>query len=105
MQDEFYAWAFRKKIFQSIEELQTEVDKWIDYYNNERPHSGKYCLVRISVQTWKESLLLTDEADADSGGDRPVRNNLSDWNESGDLNSSHLSEFIPGENAFKNALP
>jgi transposase InsO family protein len=27
MQDEFYSVAFRKKIFQSIEELQVEVDK------------------------------------------------------------------------------
>jgi len=123
MQDEFYAVAFRKKIFQSIDELQTEVDKWIDYYNNERPHSGKYCLGRTPMQTWKESLHLTkekmldtlfqkdinlhltDEAEAGSGGDQPARNNLSDWNKSGGPNSPHLSEFIPGENAFKNALP
>jgi hypothetical protein len=44
------------------------------------------------------TLHLTDEAETGSGGDHPVRNNLSDWNEGG-LNSPHLSEFIPGEDA------
>jgi transposase InsO family protein len=43
MQDEFYATAFRKKIYNSIEELQADVDIWLEYYNNERPHSGKHC--------------------------------------------------------------
>lgn len=123
MQDEFYAVAFRKKIFQSLDELQIEVDKWLDYYNYERPHSGKYCLGKTPRQTWEESmhltkdkmldtlfqkdisLHLTDEAEAGSGGDQPVRNSLSDWNENGGLNSPHLPAFIPGENALKNALP
>ena len=123
MQDEFYAVAFRKKIFQSIEELQIEVDKWLDYYNNERTHSGKYCLGRTPMQTWKESLhltknkmldtlyqkdvslSLTGEADAGSGGDQPARNNLSDRNETGGFNGPHSSNFILGENALENALP
>jgi transposase InsO family protein len=43
MQEEFYATAFRKKIYRTIEELQNDVDIWLKYYNNERPHSGKYC--------------------------------------------------------------
>jgi len=58
MQDEFYAVAFRKKIYNSIEELQVDVDLWIEYYNKERPHSGKYCLGRTPWQTWNESLDL-----------------------------------------------
>ncbi len=33
MQDEFYAIAFRKKIYKSIEEMQLDVDKWITFYN------------------------------------------------------------------------
>jgi len=123
MQDEFYAVAFRKKVFQSIEELQTDVDKWLDEYNNLRTHSGKYCLGRTPMQTWKESLHLTkekmldtlfqnditlhltDEAEAGSGGDQPARNNLPDWNETGGLKNPPLLEFIPGENASENALP
>jgi transposase InsO family protein len=42
MQDEFYAVAFRKKIYKSIEELQQDVDIWLEFYNKERTHSGKY---------------------------------------------------------------
>ncbi len=43
IQNEFYSVAFRKKIYNSIEELQEDADKWIDEYNSERTHTGKYC--------------------------------------------------------------
>jgi len=39
--NEFYKVAFRKKLYRSIEELQTDVDQWIEYYNKQRHHSGK----------------------------------------------------------------
>ncbi len=42
IQDEFYAIAFRKKIYQSIEELQTDLDDWVHWYNHQRTHSGKH---------------------------------------------------------------
>ena len=58
MQDEFYAIAFRKKIYNTIDELQVDVDLWIEQYNKDRPHSGKYCLGRTPWQTWTESLHL-----------------------------------------------
>jgi hypothetical protein len=31
--EEFYQVAFRKKVFQSLEELQRDVDEWIAFYN------------------------------------------------------------------------
>lgn len=34
IQDEFYAVAFRKKLYNSIEDLQKDLDQWIDSYNN-----------------------------------------------------------------------
>ena len=43
IQDEFYAIAFRKKIYSSIEELQKDLDEWMLFYNQERTHTGKYC--------------------------------------------------------------
>ena len=43
IQQEFYAVAFRKKIYTSIEELQHDLDEWLDHYNNERTHQGKNC--------------------------------------------------------------
>ncbi|EKO04927.1 integrase core domain protein [Leptospira interrogans str. C10069] len=33
IQEEFYAIAFRKKIYYSIEDLQKDLDQWIDSYN------------------------------------------------------------------------
>ena len=38
---EFYQVAFRKKIYETIEQLQIDLDLWIDYYNNERTHQGQ----------------------------------------------------------------
>jgi len=56
-----YAVAFRKKIYHSIEELQQDLDLWVDHYNNERTHSGKYCFGKTPMQTWEESLHLARE--------------------------------------------
>jgi hypothetical protein len=50
MQDEFYAIAFRKSIFQSLKELQNEVDKWLRYCNNLRPHSAN---IEAGELRWK----------------------------------------------------
>src|SRR5919198_294450 len=36
--DEFYRVAFRKKVYASIAELQTDLDEWMRYYNEARPH-------------------------------------------------------------------
>ena len=38
--DEFYSVAFRKKVYGSIEELQADLDGFMDYYNNKRTHQG-----------------------------------------------------------------
>ena len=61
---EFYQTIFRKHVFQSIEDLQKELDAWINYYNNERTHQGKMCCGRTPMQTlidgkqaWKEKNL------------------------------------------------
>lgn len=61
MQDEFYAIAFRKKIFSSLEELQTDLDKWIGEYNSERPHTGRYCFGKTPMQTFKDSRELANK--------------------------------------------
>jgi transposase InsO family protein len=61
MQDEFYAVTFRKKLYQDLEALQTDLDEWIKYYNEDRPHSGRYCYGKTPMQTFIESLNLTKE--------------------------------------------
>ena len=59
--NEFYQVAFRKKIYTSIEELQVDVDAWIKEYNEQRPHSGKYCFGKTPMQTFLETLHLAKE--------------------------------------------
>jgi len=56
--DEFYRVAFRKKVYTSIEELQRDLDLWLNEYNEERPHSGKYCYGKTPMQTFLDTLPL-----------------------------------------------
>lgn len=92
IQDEFYSVAFRKKLYQSIDELQQDLDRWISDYNNQRTHSGKYCFGKTPMQTFIDSLPLakekmldrlntfttSGEAEAGNAEEQPARNNLSD---------------------------
>ena len=55
MKEEFYDIAFRKKIYSDIESLQKDADHWINMYNNERPHSGKFCFGKTPMATFQES--------------------------------------------------
>jgi hypothetical protein len=61
IQDEFYAIAFRKKIYRSIIELQADLDKWMLNYNNERTHSGKYCFGKTPMQTFIDTIPMAQE--------------------------------------------
>jgi len=61
IQDEFYRIAFRKKIYNSLEELQKDLDDWIYRYNHDRTHSGKYCYGKTPMDTFKDSLVLAKE--------------------------------------------
>ncbi|CAB1368299.1 protein of unknown function [Denitratisoma oestradiolicum] len=37
---EFYQIAFRRKIYQTLDELQANLDIWIEHYNAERTQNG-----------------------------------------------------------------
>ena len=58
IQEEFYAVAFRKKLYNNIAEMQKDLDEWMGYYNNERTHSGRYCYGKTPMATFKESIIL-----------------------------------------------
>lgn len=89
VQEEFYAVAFRKKLYQSLEQMQQDLDEWMQHYNNERTHSGKYCFGKTPAQTFTDSkhlaeekmldklhtLEVPDEAESGSAGEQPDRNN------------------------------
>ncbi len=59
--DEFYRITFRKKIYPSLAELQTDLDEWIRYYNQERGHQGRWCYGRTPMQTCLDTLPLAKE--------------------------------------------
>jgi transposase InsO family protein len=49
--NEFYQITFRKKLYSTMEELQKDLDDWMDSYNNHRTHQGKICLGRTPFET------------------------------------------------------
>ena len=40
---------------------QADLDAWIQYYNEERPHSGRYCYGKTPMETFLESLTLAKQ--------------------------------------------
>jgi transposase InsO family protein len=56
--DEFYRVALRKKLYTSLEELQADLDKWLEEYNLRRPHQGRWCFGKTPMQTFIDSTPL-----------------------------------------------
>jgi len=48
---EFYQVTFRKKIYEDIQSLQSDLDEWMIYYNTQRTHQGKMCCGRTPMET------------------------------------------------------
>jgi transposase InsO family protein len=61
VQEEFYSIASRKKLYSSLEELQTDLDGWLREYNEDRAHSSKYCFGKTPSQTFRDSAHLAQE--------------------------------------------
>jgi hypothetical protein len=66
MKNEFYDIAFRKKVYQSLEELQEDVDKWLVTYNELRPHSGPRCYGKTPMRTFLDSKKIAFEKQIDN---------------------------------------
>jgi transposase InsO family protein len=61
IKDEFYAVAFRKKLYRSLEQMQADLDAWMSYYNTERTHQGRWCYGKTPMQTFVDSLPIAKE--------------------------------------------
>src|SRR5207302_1280788 len=61
LQEEFYSVAFRKKLYRSLDELQSDLDVWLGEYNEKREHSGKYCYGKTPWQTFLDAMPLAKE--------------------------------------------
>ena len=71
--DEFYRVAFRKKIYMTLEELQKDLDEWIDDYNKNRPHQGKRCQGKTPIETFLENVPLAKQKILDMKEDKLTR--------------------------------
>jgi transposase InsO family protein len=54
--DEFFRTAFRTKFYDSVEALQKDLDEWLDYYNNQRPHQGYRNMGKRPIDTFNQYL-------------------------------------------------
>lgn len=49
--DEFFRLAFRQKLYETLDALQTDLDAWLKFYNTERPHQGYRNMGRKPIET------------------------------------------------------
>jgi len=53
--------AFRRKIYSGIEELQRDLEPWLKEYNELRPHQGRWCYGKPTLQTFIDTEPLARE--------------------------------------------
>jgi transposase InsO family protein len=58
IEEEFYRVAFRKKLYRTLEEIQTDLDTYMEYYNRVRTNQGRYCQGRTPLETFRDGLAL-----------------------------------------------
>lgn len=61
IQNEFYNVAFRKKLYGSLEELQSDLDIYMREYNFDRTNQGKRCKGRTPYETFSQGVQLYKE--------------------------------------------
>jgi transposase InsO family protein len=59
--NEFYQVALRKKFYTKIEDLQIDLDQWLEYYNERRTHQGKMCNGRTPLETFVDGIKVFRE--------------------------------------------
>jgi len=61
IKDEFYEVAFRKKVYTSLNDIQADLDIFMEGYNQERTNQGRHCQGRTPMQTFTDGLPLCDK--------------------------------------------
>lgn len=65
MKNECYDVILRRRRYQQLDDIQDDVNRWMLFYNRERPHSGKYCYGKTPWQTWMDAKIMKKRAQAD----------------------------------------
>jgi Integrase core domain len=95
--EEFYQITFRKKIYKSVEQLQQDVDDWIDSYNCTRPYSGCYCHGKTPMQTFLDSKQIVKDKQLDRRFEdtMEVDGEIEEkYGEKRETNQTHLTAFL-----------
>lgn len=87
IKNEFYEVAFRKKIYSGINDIQKDLDMFIEYYNRERTNQGKRCKGRTPYETFIEGVEkyknMVYESNIEENSDLPS------------LELGQIQEFLP----------
>jgi transposase InsO family protein len=59
--DEFYRIAFRKKVYDTVEALQLDLESWVTNYNEQRTHQGRWCFGKTPMQTFLDTIHVARE--------------------------------------------
>lgn len=61
MLDGFYRVAFGKKVDDTVEMLQADLDDWLQIYSEARTHQGRWCFGKTPMQTFLDSADMARE--------------------------------------------
>jgi transposase InsO family protein len=65
VKEEFFQVAFRKTLYESLDQLQTDLDRYLEFYNRERAHQGYRTQGRTPYQAFLDGIkLMSKEAAA-----------------------------------------
>jgi transposase InsO family protein len=58
VKEEFFQVAFRKTLYESLDQLQTDLDRYLEFYNRERAHQGYRTQGRTPYQAFLDGVKL-----------------------------------------------
>jgi transposase InsO family protein len=64
IQEEFFSSAFRNTLYESIAQLQADLDRYLEFYNLERAHRGYRTQGRTPMQAFLDGLNLRPHREA-----------------------------------------
>lgn len=100
--EEFYKVAFRKKLYTRLEEIQTDLDEFMRWYNEERTNQGRHCQGRTPMQTFLDErpLYIKHVTHLENGGIQ-ISNSLEKIDCRANGNADFSKKDTKGENLLE----
>jgi hypothetical protein len=61
VKEEFYSGAFRKTFYESLDQLQRDLDRYLEFYNRPRAHQGYRTQGRTPWQVFRDGIPAMQE--------------------------------------------